>query len=190
MLNVNINTMQVEAAPNTTPMLEPGTYPAVISMIVELGKQRRQKFETLGRKESELTDRDFTTAQYIWVSYTLPTERYTMISDEGEEYERDQVVGEQLKWSTHEKSNLVKRYTAICRDGRDFMDMIGMPVTVTTGLTSGGKPKVIGVSAPMKGTQVAAPLREPLMVQDNQWDQVDDIDMPEFIRKMIKERVK
>ena len=173
---------------SSTPVLEASTYPGIISLIVDLGVQKNKKFDSRAIPDEQCTDKDYDIAHFLWYSYTLPTERYES-EYEGEISLRDQVVGEQLRVSSSDKAKLVQRYKAVVKDGRSYGEMLGMPVTVTTGLTSGGKAKVVGVSAPMRGMAVGEPLNPPLLVTDTDYDNVDNLQIPDFIKTMIKERM-
>ncbi len=188
MLNMNPTTTPSSGSGSSAPVLEASTYPGLISLIVDLGVQKNKKFDSRLKDDADCTEDDYDIAHFLWYSYTLPTERYES-EYEGELSLRDQVVGEQLRVSSSDKAKLVIRYKAIVKDGRNYGDMLGMPVTVQTGLTSGGKAKVTGVSAPMRGMDVGQPLREPLLVTDEDWDNVDNLELPDFLKNMIKERV-
>ena len=188
MLNMTPNNIP-STGTSSTPVIETGVYPGVISMIVDLGIQKNKKFDSKDKPDEVCTNDDYDIAHQIWYSFTLPTERYTVEDSDGNEVERDAVVGTQYKVSKSDKANLIKMYKAVVKDGRTFGEMLGMPVTVTTGLTSGGKAKVANVAGPMRGTQVAPPLRDPMLVTEDDWDNVDDLDIPDFLKTMIKNRV-
>jgi len=186
MLNVTPN--EIPAEKSTTPVIESGTYHAIISLIVDLGMQKEKIFESKDKPDEACTEEDYKIGHQLWFSFTLPTERYEVEVD-GEVFERDQVLGKQYKMSKSDKSNLIIMYKAVVKDGRNFGQMVGMPVTVTTGMTSGGNPKVMSVSSPMKGAVVAAPLVEPFIVDEGEWDNVDELKLPDFLKDMIKNRV-
>lgn len=188
MLNLNPNTTPSTGSGSSAPVLEAGTYPGVISLIVDLGVQKQKKFDSRMKSDDDCTEADYDTGHFLWYSYALPTERYESEYD-GEVTQRDQVVGEQLRVSSSDKAKLVLRYKAIVKDGRSYGEMLGMPVTVTTGLTSGGKAKVMSVTAPMRGMAVGEPLRAPLLVTDADYDKLEDLELPPFIKEMIANRV-
>jgi len=187
MLNMTPNEMP---ATNTSsaPTIEDGVYPAVISLIADLGVQKNKIYESRGKADDDCTPDDYDIGHQLWFSFSLPTERYTA-EYEGEEVTRDPVLGKGFKVSKSDKSNLVKMYTAVVKDGRSFGEMLGMPVTVTTGTTSGGKPKVVSIAAAMRGTSVADPINDLVLVSEDDWDNVDDLAIPDFLKTMIKERV-
>lgn len=187
MLNLTPNEVP-STGTSSTPLLPAGVYPGVISLIADLGQQRDVKFDSQKKSADDLTDADYEQAHQLWFSFALPTERYEVEYDD-ETVLRDQVIGKMYKVSNSEKANLIKMYQAVVTDGRNFGEMIGMPVTVTTGMTSGNKPKVTGIAAPMRGMTVTDPVREPLLVTQNDWEGVDDLEIPEFIKDLIKNRV-
>ncbi len=188
MLNMTPSSMPSTGS-SSAPVIETGVYPGVISLIADLGIQKNKKFDSKDKPDESCTDDDYDIGHQLWYSFTLPTERYLVEDADGEQVERDAVVGAQYKVSKSDKSNLIKMYKAVVKDGRTFGSMLGMAVTVTTGLTSGGKAKVVNVAGPMRGSQVAPPLREPLLVTEYDWVNVDDLEIPDFLKTMIKNRV-
>ncbi len=192
MLNMTPNDVPATGS-SSAPKIEDGVYPGLISMIVDLGVQKNKKFDSKDKPDEACTDADYDVGHMLWYSFCLPTERYEA-EYEGETVERDQVIGKQYKVSKSDKSNLVKMYKAVVKDGRNFGEMLSMPVTITSGTTSGGKPRVDGVAGPMRGSSVGAPLREPILVTDADWEAIDNEadnapDIPDFLKDMIKNRV-
>lgn len=188
MLNITPNEVESTGS-SDAPKIEDGSYPAVISLIVDLGVQRQKKFDSKDKPDEACTDADYDEGHQLWYSFCLPTERYTLEGDDGP-YERDQIVGKQYKMSRSDKSNLVIMYKALVKDGRTFGEMIGMPCLVNTGTTSGGKTKVVSVNPPMRGMAVGEPLVAPKIVTDEDYDNIDNIDLPDFLKDMINNRVK
>ncbi len=186
MLNLSPNELPMDKS--TVEVVEAGVYPAVISLIVDLGIQKQKKFDSKDKPDDKCTQADWDVSRQIWYSFTLPTERFEVETD-GEVVLRDQILGKMYKVSRSDKSNLMKMYKSVVKDGRSLGDMVGMPVTVTTGITSGGKARVDNVAPPMRGSSVDAPLNEPMVVSEAHWDTVDDLLLPEFIKEMIKNRV-
>lgn len=187
MLNMNPNDVPATSS-SSAPVLEAGVYPGVISLIVDLGIQKNKKFDSQNKPDEQCTDADYDVGHFLWYSFALPTERYEAEYDD-ETVERDQIIGKQYKVSKSDKANLTIMYKAVVKDGRTFGEMVGMPVTVTSGITSGGKAKVVSIAGPMRGTNVADPIKPPMIVSDADWDNVDDLDIPDFLKEMIKNRV-
>ena len=184
---MNVKPNDLPKAASNSPKVEAGVYPGLISLICDLGIQKDKKYDSRGKSDDACTDEDYEIAHKVWFSFTLPTERYE-VENNGNTEVRDQVIGVKYTLSNNEKSNLMKMYKAVVKDNRTFGQMLGMPVTVTVGMTNTGNPKVTGVAGPMRGTTVAEPLREPMLVDEGDWDNVDDLDLPEFLKDMIKAR--
>lgn len=188
MLNMTPNDMPSSPSSSSAPTLEAGVYPGVISLIMDLGIQKDKKYDSRMKDDDICTDDDYNIGHQLWFSFCLPTERYEVEQD-GEVVERDMLIGKKFLLSKSDKSNLIKMYRAVVKDGRTFGQMIGMPVTVTTGLTSGGKAKVVSIAGPMRGTSVGEPLDPPMLVDEDKWNEVDSLNIPEFLKEMIHNRL-
>lgn len=177
--------MRPEDVPSTSgnkaPEIDPGPYPAVITMIADLGVQRKKKFDA--KSEDDTVDE-----HQIWISYAFPTETFTFEDDEGNEVEREQIKGRSYKVSSDSRANLQKVYSAICKNGETYADMLGKTCTVVWGPNQNGTPSIQSVAAPMKGTKVEAKTN-PILVTEDDYDNLEELGVPEFIRKIIASRV-
>jgi len=180
MLNKKLSELSTGGSKIERPKLEAGTYPAIIDLLVDLGVQSVERFEEKGV---------FDERRRIWVGVCFPTETYTIEVDD-EEVEYCQVVGKEENLTSGEKANLTKYFNAVCSGDDSIRDMLAKPCTVTVGITSGGKPKIAALSSPMKGTAIKMPKdREPVLVEEGDWDNVDDLNIPDFLKEKIKNRV-
>ena len=186
---LNYKPSDVPAAKTDIPAMEEGTYPAVISMIVDLGQQRNLKFDSRKVPEADRTDKDYQVQHKLWFSFAFPTERFELENDEGEITTHDQIKGKALTVSTDSRATLQQLYSAICKKGETYGEMLGMPVSITYGKNQAGNLGIIGISGPMKGTKVDAPLKPLVIVGEDSYDNLDDVEIPEFLKTMIKERV-
>ena len=180
MLNMKMSDIPQPESKSTRPKLETGTYPAIVDLIVDLGVQSVERYEEKGV---------FDDKRRIWVGVCLPTEVYTVESDDGD-VEYCQVIGKEENFSPNDESNITKYYKALCSPDEVVSDMLGKACTVTIGMTSGNKPKIMSISSAMKGTSIKLPKGHELVaVGENEWDKVDDYDIPKFLKDAIKARV-
>ena len=163
------------------PTLETGqTYPAMIDLIVDLGDQRSIKF---GTKDEEEVCRE------IWIGVCFPTEVFTVETDDGE-LELCQVLGKQVKIKAGDRANITKIHKAVCKSGETIQDMLGKPCSVVTGLTSGNNLKIDALNGPIRGSSVKLPAnRELTLITEDDWDNIDDAKLPDFIKGIVKRRV-
>jgi hypothetical protein len=161
---------------SSAPQIEEGTYVARLYSIIYLGLQEE---EWKGEKKS---------AQKINFTFEIPTET---INIGGKNLPR--AISSQYTLSFGQKANLPevievlsgKKVTDFEGD-IEFSEFIGKTCLIKVGLTSGGKPKITGVSKLMKG-QVCEPAVNPTVLFDNQ----DNFDMeifnkfPQFIQDKL-----
>lgn len=180
MLNTNLQAMANEQKKSERPPLEGGTYPAIINMLVDLGEQRELKFGS--QSEYQIN-------RMLWIGTIMPTEEYEVEFD-GETFTRYQVLGKQVKFSANEKSNLAVIHRALCDADSPVSDLLGQQSAVVVGHTRTGNPKITNFGKPMKGMSVKLPEGEQLiMVDESQWDDIDNVDLPQFLIDKIKDRV-
>ena len=150
-----------------------GSHPARIVQIIKLGTQED---EYKGEKKIN---------RQLWITYEVPEETLTV---DGEEKPR---------WISHrvnelggEKAKLTTIITAAEAHGsvEDYSDLLGKPVTLAVGTTSGGNAKVTSISAVPKSFAKAIP---ELANASAFWD-IDEPDMefyaglPDFLKEMIQ----
>jgi len=178
MLNKSISEIPSEKVER--PKLEVGTYPGIVNLLVDLGEHENEKFGKPG---------EFTRNRMIWMGVIFPTEAYD-VELEDETVTRYQVLGKELKFSPNDKSNLVQYHRALCAKDSPVSDLLGAPGTFAVELTSGGNPKIAGVSKPMKGMSVKLPSDATLtLISEDDWDNADDLDLPPFLIEKIKDRL-
>ena len=115
-----------------------GTFPARIVQIIDVGTQTD---EWKGEKKH---------INKLWITFELPTE--TIVVD-GEEKPR--WLGSEFTKSTNEKARLTKVINACNKEASTFNDLLGKPLLVEVGTTSGGKDKWVGASQVPRGMGVA-----------------------------------
>lgn len=154
--------------------IEEGTYPARFVQLVDVGEQEQTDFQT-GKPTGKYN-------RELFLTYEFPTER---IEVNGEDKPR--WLGERVKFSLHEKAKLPKRLEAFGTGKEKTIEaMLGNSCMVEVGSTSGGNPKIMNVSKPMKGMQVGE------LENDARAFDMDDANLeafdqlPEFMQEMVK----
>ena len=187
--SLSLTPSQVKSKSDSVVRMEAGVYPAVISSIIDLGVQRNIKYDSRKKPESSLTNDDYTEKHELWFSFSFPTERYTVTNDEGEEFEFDPIRGGRFNMSNNKKSKLQKMYTAVVKDGRSYGDMLGMGCTCTFEVNDNGNISLSAVTQPMKGSKLENPLIEPFVVGQDNYDQMEDLGVPEFLQNLVNSRI-
>ena len=172
---------------NTIPQLEPGTYPARIAAIFDIGEQLQTDYKTQQPKKEKNSDQDMV-RQEVFVTFEFPTE--TIEDDEGNKLPR--WLSRRYTVSMHEKSHLYALVKAVdpslktTSNGENPAAMLGLPLNVTVGLTKNKKPKISAVATLMKGVQVAPLANEPVLFDlDTATQEEFDELKPAFMREVI-----
>lgn len=154
----------------------PGTYPAVVWSVVDLGVQ----INDYDKKNPKNVDQ-------VWVTYMLPTELGVF---DGEELPR--VIGKSynVPKAYNEKSALIQLFETLGKEGDETIaDLLNAECMVTTGLTKNKKDKILGVSQLVKGMAVDA-CAGSFVIEQSDWDDSTKMDqLPTFIQDMIANRV-
>ena len=166
--------------------VEDGTYPARIVQLIMLGSQLQTDWQTGEAKEDD--NGNVIYKDEIWITFEFPTERVKYKNDEDEEVDRPRWQSKTYVMSMHKKANFLHLLDAIAPDGEGLNDLINQPGIITVGSTSGGKAKITGVSAPMKGMEVGE-LENPVQIYDLDEPDEEIFDgLPEFLQEKIKNR--
>lgn len=163
------------------PDLEPGTYPARIVQLINLGRQVKTNWKT---GEVETYDDGNPVVQHkVWITSELPTETFEYDGEEAPRW-----MSKEVTISGHEKAALPKIMDACGVTSGDITDMLGKPHLVTIGQTSTGKPKITSYSKPMKGMNVPDIMnKDKMMVFDPYMPDMDDWDkLPKFLKEKIE----
>jgi hypothetical protein len=168
--------------------VEDGSYPARIVRILDLGEQYSTDFKTGEIKTYE--DGNQVIQHKVWIDFEFPTEQ---IEIDGEQ--RPRWLGKEYTVSSHEKAALVGLLKAADPDGkktlngRNVKGLLGLPLMVTVGSTSGGKAKVGAVNRLMKGMTVDN-LANPTLFFDLDEKNVETFaTLPAWLQKRITDGV-
>jgi len=154
------------------PAISPGTYPARIAQIIDLGVQE-DTYEGETKENPKL-----------WVTFELPTET---INIDGEDKPR--WISREFTKSTSERALLTKLIMVVNEDAESLDDLLGKALFLETGLTSGGNAKCTGYAKPMKGFTVPELSKEAeLFDLDNPNQAVYD-KLPDFLKEKIDNRI-
>lgn len=156
--------------------LEEGTYVARICRIIDLGSQLVEDIKT-GKTKGYRPK--------VSISFELPTET---IEIDGEDKPR--WLSKISVASSHEKSfvsQLVKACGMKFEDVNNINVLLGKPLMIEVGLTSGGKNKVTSVSKLIKGMKVDDLKQDPLFFDFDEPDKEVLKVLPEFIINMLTE---
>ncbi len=177
-----LNQAQQSTSTPIDPM-EAGVYIARVVQIIDLGKQYKRDWKT---DEIETYDDGNPIIQpQAWINFEIPDE---MIEVNGEQKPR--WVGKKYTISTHEKAALTKLIKAAGKSKiSDLSELLGEPVMVEVGMTSGGKNKVSGTSPMMKGMEAPDLINEPIVYDIDTGDADTYEKIPNFLKKIIEERV-
>lgn len=166
--------------------VEEGTYPARVVQLIMLGSQLQTDWQTGEAVEDK--EGNVVYKEEIWVTYEFPTERIQYTDDEGVEHDRPRWQSKTYTLSMHEKAGFRKLMDAVAPKGESLEDLAGKPGIVTIGSTSGGKAKVTGVAAPMKGMDVPE-LENPVQIYDLDEPDEEVFDgLPDFLKEKINNR--
>lgn len=165
------------------PRIGEGTYMARVVNIIDLGKHVKTDYKT---GQVVYKDNEKVIEHRVFIQFELPSEKVVV---DGEE--RPRWLAKEYNLSFFEKSALhgLIQATSYGRKFKTLNEMLGQPLMVSIGTTSGGKDKVVGVAPMMKGMQVPE-LENPSKVFD-----MDDPDMevweklPNFIKEKITESI-
>jgi len=154
-----------------------GTYPARIAQVLDLGMQRDEY-------KGEVK-----TAQKLWITFELPTER---IDVNGESKPR--WISREVTKSTGDKAILMKVLKAIFSqeeldEVESFKEMLGKPLLIEVGTTSGGKDKVIGFTKVMKGMSISGLESNPAYLDCENIDNDVYDSLPDFLKEKIDGRI-
>jgi len=168
--------------------VEDGAYPVRVVQLLDFGNQYATDYKTGEIKKYD--DGNEIIQHKIWINFEFPTET---IEIDGENKPR--WLGKEFTLSSHEKSALFSLLKAAdpkgaaTNNGRNPVGLLGLPVMVTVGSTSGGKAKIASVSAVPKGMQVEA-LQNKEVFFDLDSDDVDTFEtLPDWMKKRITEGV-
>ena len=135
--------MALNANKPKAPQVPEDTHPALIAQIIDKGQQFKTDFAT---GDVELyDDGNPKIVHEVWVTFEFPTVTHVF----------DGKIGPQPLWvsknytmSTHEKSGMYELLTALGIKDGDLSKAAGQLVLATTGMTSGGNAKIVGISKP------------------------------------------
>lgn len=168
--------------------IEEGSYPARIVQLVDFGNQYATDYKTGEVKKYE--DGNDVIQHKIFINFEFPTET---IEIDGETKPR--WTGKEFTLSSHEKSALYSLLKAAdpkgtaTNNGRNAAGLLGLPVMVTVGSTSGGKAKITTISGVPKGMQVDS-LQNPEQFFDLDSDDIEAFEkLPDWMQKRITEGV-
>lgn len=155
----------------TAPELEAMPYPARLISLVDIGKQDGK----FGIKH-----------QYV-ATFELPTESYEE-EDTGETRTRILSAFYNVPKRYSEKSDLVKFCAVMDKTPDDtYADYLGRACMVNVEVND-GKPRIKGVTKLGKGMDVAEATKETTLVTDEAWGNLDNIDIPNWIKELIQEK--
>ena len=182
MLNTKLTDMP--SPKSDRPKLERGSYPGIINLLIDLGEQRGLKF---GQPD---VPANYETKRKLWIGIIFPTESYEVTTDDGDTFERYQVLGKEVTLSNNEKAKLVEYHKALCKPDSPVSALAGAPCLVAVDMTSNGNPKVGSLNPPMKGTAIKMPKgQEITVISEDDWDSIDDADLPPFLIDRVNKRV-
>jgi hypothetical protein len=163
------------------PPMETGVYPARIVQIIDLGRHKKINLKT-GEVEV-YPDGNEKIASEVRITYELPTET---VEVDGEEKPR--WLGKDYTVSTHEKSGMYKILQATDPTVNDLSKLLGMPLMVEVGLTSGGNNKITNVSKLMKGMEVPELVNPSTVFDIDTWQEDVFNTLPPFVKEKIQAR--
>lgn len=161
--------------------MEAGVYPARVVQIIDLGRQQKYNYKT---GEQELwDDGNPKISPEVRITFELPTE---FVNDDPS---KPRWMGKDYTVSTHQMAALTKLLQATDPTIKSLDKLIGLPLMVEVGMTSGGKNKVAGVSKLMKGMEVPELINPPVIFDVSSFDQEVYETLPPFVRDKIDNRV-
>lgn len=170
--------------------LTPGTYPARIVHVIDIGLQYRTNWKTGNQlyrddegKETEEDTGNPIIQPKVWITFELPTE---LISVGDKEMPR--WLSKAYVVSNHEKSALYKLITA-AGNIKSLDQLVGRAVMVTTSLSSSGRDKIQDVMTLMKGVLVPELIGETKVYDLDNPDQSVYDSLNPFVKSMIDNRV-
>lgn len=146
-----------------------GTFPARIAQIIDLG---RQHDEYQGEKSIK---------NKLWITFEFPTET---IKIEG--VDKPRWLSCEFTRSTNEKAKLYSVIKAANINAGSFTDLLGMPLLVGVGTTSGGKDKYTSAMPLPKGMEVAPLANAPVWFDMECPDQSLLEKFPNFLQEKIE----
>jgi len=169
--------MTIDSLPTSSggEALEAAAYPARAVSIIDIGNQ----------------DGPYGVKRQLIVQFELPTEQSE--DDEGKPRARFLSYFVNVPESYGPKSKLFQLVEVMgLKKGETLADMLGKACSVDVGVyTKDGndKNRINSVNKLSKGMDVAKPITTPLMVSEDDWDNVDDLGLQDWIVTLIKERV-
>jgi len=183
-----LNFNEKPKAKKVYPRVEDGAYAARIVQIIDLGKQQATDFKT---GEPKMYDDGNPIIQHkIWVTFELPTETLEI-----DGVARPHWVSKEYTLSMHEKAALPVLLKAVdpkgvaTAQGRNVKGLLGLPLMVTIGSTSGNKAKVTGTTSVPKGMEVDE-LANPTLFFDLDSDDIESFKtLPNWLQERIKDGI-
>jgi len=173
MLHGSINDLPTIAS---TEALEAAAYPARVVSLIDIGNQ----------------DSPYGVKRQFIVQFELPTEQTE--TDDGEPRPRLMSYFVNVPETFSPKAKLVQLTEVLgLKSGESYTSMIGKACSVDIGTyTKDGneKNKINSVNKLSKGMDVAPAICEPLIVSEDSWANLANLDLPEWIVTQIDNRVK
>lgn len=176
------------------PRVEDGTYVALVTGITHLGYQLQTDYATQEVQKDKFGNDKY--SDRVNFSFVIPSESITIDLEEADEdgntqrtYQR--YVYKEFAASMMAQSGLAKMLKAVDPKGEieDLAELLGRPVMVTIGSTSGGNAKVTAVAAMMKGME-APEMPENVNVRSFDMDESEAEvfnALPEYFQNLIRE---
>ena len=152
---------------------EDGTYPARLTQVIGLGVQPMEDYQTGEPKDPK---------HRVILTFEFPTE---LINIGGEDKPRWYM--KEYTLSNHEKAGIVKLVNALDPTGGTtaLNELVGKPCMVVIGTTSSGKAKITGVTALMKGLEVAKLSKPPLVFDPSEPDLNTFNGFPDWLKEKL-----
>lgn len=162
------------------PTLERGSYPVICNLMIDLGIQERPNFDDKNKIDQK---------HQIWLGFTFPTEVYEVELEDGTKIQRELSKGKSYNVSTFSKAALQEIYDTFLNKGDAYSKLLGMPMLLEYGPNSNGNLTIKGLTNLPKGMEVGKSITKPILITEDDWDKIDEYDLPPFMKDMVKNRV-
>lgn len=157
--------------------LEDGPHMARIVSVIDFGNQDQEDYNT--KEATAPKDK-------ILITFETPNECITYDDKEGNTVTKPRWIGKEYTLSTHKMAALTKVISALAPDISELSELLNVPCMITVGTTDGGKAKIIGVAAPMKGFDVPELQNDTFHFDMSEPDMDRFAKLPDWVRERIK----
>ena len=171
-----LNLDSMKSGGSTVERIPEGTYMGRVNSVVDLGIQPQTDYQTGAEKPSK---------PELLITFELPTETYTVDSDEGE-VEKTRLISKRYTQSNSERSNLYRLVVTLKPGISDVSELVDEPCMISVGSTVSGNAKITDIIKPPSGMPVPEMTREGSFFDFDSPEEDLFLKQPPWVQEVIK----